>query len=648
MHAGRQQGKYNKAVIAFMAVLFVFLLLADILIARHQRKFLTEAAESQARRDLQLISSSLLDPLLAGDHSRVGRFLQQWGSEHPEVVRLVAILPAGGELASFRRSGVEGKSFHAEQRIRFQEEVLLILELDASFRAVEEVLGRLHWQLGMASFLLTAIAGFVAWLTLERLAIIPLEKEISLRLATEKELAVAQNELEARVRARTADLEEANVLLRIEVSERNAAESELARLHRRYELILNSAGEGIYGLDAEGRLTFVNRAALEMLGFSEEALVGKKLHDFHHHVRWDGSAYPEEECPICHAFAESGMQKQAGEGYFGREDGSVFSAEFLCSPIEEGGKNVGLVVVFEDITLRKQAEHDLLELTDTLEQRVAERTASLNAANRELRETLGQLEQTQAQLVHSEKMAALGDLVAGVAHEINTPVGVGVTAASHLAKETQALVELYEGGAMKRSDLARYLDSCREATKLILSNLNRAAALIRSFKQVAIDQSGEGRRTFFVKEYLEEVCLSLRPILKNTSHRLEINCAPELALNSYPGALSQIATNFITNSITHAYREGESGCLRFDISLAGGNVLFRYSDDGKGISEAEARHVFDPFFTTNREKGGSGLGLHIVYNIVTQRLFGTIECESKPGSGASFLIVFPAVIPGGS
>jgi len=628
-----------------MAVLFFFLVLANLIIAQHQRNFLVADAENLARRDLHLMSSFFLDPLLRHDYELVQRILRQWGEEHPEVVRIDAILPNGKSLVSFSRPSQGEMVFQAEREVAFRGEQLLSLRLVSSSLAVEPMLEKLHLQLGLASFLLTFIAGFAVWSTLRRVAIDPLEKEIGLRREIEKDLAEAQNRLEDRVRARTAELEEMNIKLRREAVERNAAEQELAALHRQYELILNSAGEGIYGVDPEGRITFVNRAAQRLLGFAEEELIGRQVHEFRHHVRWDGSEYGRDECPVCRIYA-AGQLKRSGESYFGRKDATVFPVEFLCSPIEEAGKVVGSVVVFEDITLRKQAEHDLLDLTDTLERRVSERTASLDAANRELRETLGQLEQTQEQLVNSEKMAALGDLVAGVAHEINTPIGVGVTAASHLARETQALVQLQQEGRLKRSDLAGYLDVSQEAAKLILSNLNRAAALIRSFKQVAIDQSGEGRRTFFVRDYLEEVCLSLRPILKNTAHRLEIYCPGDLKLNSYPGAISQVVTNFITNSITHAYGKDEAGSLRFDVSLKGGNVHFQYSDDGRGMDAYEVRHVFDPFFTTNREKGGSGLGLHIVFNIVTQKLLGSIRCESRPGEGAAFFIVFPAVIPG--
>jgi len=629
-----------------MAVLFFFMVLGDTIIGRHQQSFLFSRAEDQARRDLQLMAANFLEPLLKYDYDWINGFVLRWGEEHPEVVRLAAVDPEGRDLVVFSRPSEGAKAFLVEEKVLFQGKQLLTLRMESSAGEVEGLVRKLHWQLGLASFLLTAIAGIALWLTLRRIALAPLEREISLRLETEEKLATAHHQLEERVRERTADLEDANLLLQKEVKERHAAEEQLSRLHREYELILNSAGEGIYGLDTEGRITFVNSAGLHILGYGEAELIGSHLHDFQHHVRWDGEPYDREDCPVCVAYGE-GRKNRGGESYFSRKDGAVFPVEFVGTPIVEGDTIVGTVVVFEDITVRKQAERDLLALTETLERRVMERTARLDAANLELRETLGQLEQTQAQLVQSGKMAALGDLVAGVAHEINTPVGVGVTAASHLENKTREIVLLHGEGRMKRGDLDRYLALCQEAANLIFSNLNRAAELIRSFKQVAVDQSGEGRRTFPVKEYLAEVCLSLRPVLKKTSHRLDISCSEDLVLNSYPGALSQIVTNFITNSLTHAYDGDEVGSLLIDLSLQGGNVLFKYTDDGKGMTEEQVSHAFDPFFTTNREKGGSGLGLHIVYNLVTQKLLGTITCESKPGKGTSFVLLFPAVIPGG-
>jgi signal transduction histidine kinase len=263
------------------------------------------------------------------------------------------------------------------------------------------------------------------------------------------------------------------------------------------------------------------------------------------------------------------------------------------------------------------------------------------AANLELSQTLASLKATQSQLVESEKMAALGGLVAGVAHEINTPLGVGVTAASLLEDRTIAFLKTYRGGQMKRSDLEKYLETAEQSSAMILRNLERAAELIQSFKQVAVDQSTEEKRKFEVKKYLAEVLLSLRPKLKPTRHAVHINGSDELTLDSYPGTFAQVVTNLVMNSLLHAYESGEAGQLSFDFSQENNQVIFEYADDGQGIPEENLDKIFDPFFTTKRGQGGSGLGLHIIYNLVTQKLGGTISCESKVGQGTRFVIKIP-------
>jgi signal transduction histidine kinase len=320
----------------------------------------------------------------------------------------------------------------------------------------------------------------------------------------------------------------------------------------------------------------------------------------------------------------------------------------VSAPIIEDATVIGAVVLFEDITdelriqrEKKKAEQQLRELTATLDERVQKRTAQLNAANIDLLNTLDQLQKTQAQLVQSEKMASLGALVAGVAHEINTPVGIAYTAATHLAKETGEVLTLYQSGKMKRSDFEDYLAMCRESTTMLQSNLNRAGELIRSFKQVAIDQSGETKRTFNLREYIDEVLLSLRPILKKTRHQVAVICDEGISLRSYPGAFSQILTNFITNSITHAYDEDDAGRICLRVLQTPDTLRLEYSDDGKGIAENDRARIFEPFFTTNRKNGGNGLGLHIVYNIITQKLHGTITCRSEQGKGTTFAVSIP-------
>lgn len=290
---------------------------------------------------------------------------------------------------------------------------------------------------------------------------------------------------------------------------------------------------------------------------------------------------------------------------------------------------------------RQLAEEQVCCLNEELEARVARRTKELAVTNQELNQALEGLRQTQDQLVQSEKLAALGSLVAGVAHEINTPVGVGVTAASHLDQKTRELAKRYAAGAITRADLEDYLGVVSEATSMILHNLDRAANLIKSFKQVAVDQASEECRTFNVKTYVEEVLLSLRPKLKKTKLQVDARCDPDLTIFSYPGAFSQILTNFIINSLKHGYDEGDTGTITIDIIASGDVLTLTYSDDGKGMQPDHLARVFDPFFTTARGKGGSGLGLSIVYNIVAKTLGGRIFCTSHPGQGTTLTVTIP-------
>lgn len=299
-----------------------------------------------------------------------------------------------------------------------------------------------------------------------------------------------------------------------------------------------------------------------------------------------------------------------------------------------------------DINALKEALSALSLLNEQLESRVEDRTAALLSANQELRHTVERLSIAQRQLYESEKLASLGGMVAGIAHEINTPLGIGVTAASHLHAETRRLSRLIELSQLQTEDLERFERTARESSDLILRNLQRADRLVKSFKQVAVDQSSEDRRVVDLGLSLGEVLTTLGPTLKKTPHQVDLQCPAGLIVETAPGALYQIITNLVMNSLTHAFVDANPGRIRIGVARQEGSIVIIYSDDGVGMEEAVRTHIFEPFFTTRRGQGGSGLGMHIVYTLVTQSLNGTIVCESVPAAGTRFLIRFEAVKPG--
>lgn len=288
-----------------------------------------------------------------------------------------------------------------------------------------------------------------------------------------------------------------------------------------------------------------------------------------------------------------------------------------------------------------QREVERLQQIECGSQEVIAANQQLQAMNEELSNTLNQLQKAQMQMIQSEKMAALGNLVAGMAHEINTPVGIGVTASSHLAQITEEFFRCYEKGNLTRENLLDYITDTREAAKIVLTNLERAASLTRSLKQVSADQASEKKRVFNVKNYINEVLLSLQPKLKKTKHGVIIHCEETLEINALSGAISQIITNLIMNSLLHAYDHDDVGEMTIEFVKNENQLVLIYSDDGKGMDTITRSKIFDPFFTTARNTGGTGLGLYILYNIVSQQLGGTIECKSELGKGATFTIQFP-------
>jgi len=255
------------------------------------------------------------------------------------------------------------------------------------------------------------------------------------------------------------------------------------------------------------------------------------------------------------------------------------------------------------------------------------------------------LRDTQADLVQAEKLASLGGLVAGVAHEIATPVGIGRAGATHIVEQVREVRRLFDEGGLRRSRFERFLDGLEEASDLVAANIQRAANLIQGFKRVAVDQANEQRQVFELKGYLDDVINSLQAELNRTRNRVEVDCPEEITLDSYPGAIALIVTNFVMNALSHAFDAGRPGTVRFTARSDGDEVELRCSDDGKGMPVEAISRIYDPFFTTRRGRGGSGLGLYLVFNSVTKVLRGRIEVESEEGRGTTFVVRFPRVVP---
>ena len=263
-----------------------------------------------------------------------------------------------------------------------------------------------------------------------------------------------------------------------------------------------------------------------------------------------------------------------------------------------------------------------------------------------LREAMADLSRTQADLIQSEKMASLGQLVAGVAHEINTPVGVALTTATQMGEEAREFVREAEGNQLRRSRLIAFVGRMSEGSRLLSSNLTRAADLVQSFKQVAADQVSGEHRTFELKHWLTELVTSLGPVLRKRGLSVRIECPDGLALATFPGALGQVVTNLVVNAAVHGDDQGAAGRLDVSVHQAGpGRIALVVADDGKGMTPDVQARIFDPFFTTARQHGSTGLGLHIVYNLVVQTLKGRIAVDSGPGRGTRFTVTLPVSVP---
>ena len=415
----------------------------------------------------------------------------------------------------------------------------------------------------------------------------------------------------------TKPVETAELLVRIENQVKlRLLQNQLRESEEKFSLVFRNSPLPLALSDLpESRYVNVNREFIEQSGYSREELIG--------HTSAELDVWPDID-----------MRSRLIEDV--QKQGSVRELEVrLRTKLGE----IRDVLLFLEVIYINAQPYILTTGEDITERKETER--QLTAKTEALTRALDTLKSTQAELIRSAKMAALGNLVAGVAHEINTPVGTAIMTASTLENATQQILQDLTTDRLKRSAFEDYLEVAGECSQLILNNLQQAGQLVQSFKQVAVDQTSLQVRTFELKSYLQEVVSNLMPKIKHSPQTIVLTGEEGIMLRSFPGAIAQVLTNLIVNSLTHAYPDDATGQLSIDFERRDEDIMLRYSDDGCGIPSALQHRVFEPFFTTARDRGGSGLGLHLVYNLVTQKLQGKIDIESIPGGGTTFVISLP-------
>jgi len=376
----------------------------------------------------------------------------------------------------------------------------------------------------------------------------------------------------------------------------------------------------------DNKLIEVNDVLLGLFGFSRAAVIGKTPLEL---GVW---ADPAARSLYIDLLKTQG-HVDSYEARLQDKNGKIITCLLSTRIFDTDGEKVGIFSPI-DVSRQREIEDEVRQLNAQLEQRVEERTSSLHDA-------LRSLTSLQSELIRSEKMAALGKLVAGVAHELNTPLGNSLVASSSVQEYAKSLISELQAERPRRSILTSTLELIIRGSDIVVRNLERAATLVSSFKQVAADRSNDMRRQFDLQQTLREVILTLEPMVQK-EYLLELDLAPDIIMDSYPGSLAQVITNFVSNATIHAFDGREHGVMHLSTRALGENqVAITFSDDGAGIAEEHIARVFDPFFTTKFGQGGSGLGMNIVYNIVTNMLGGSVTLQSTLGKGTTICVTLP-------
>lgn len=427
---------------------------------------------------------------------------------------------------------------------------------------------------------------------------------------------VSQLVIRARLKAQLA-LKQASDAMKATQARLNRALTEL-------ELILNNASLGIVTViyePGQRRIVRVNRATEQMFGYEPGELVGLDVRVI--------APNEEEYARFGQVYNELLCRGQAvhRDRWVKRKDGQMFLTHLIGVAIDPDDLSNGVIWLVEDITERHTAQ------------------AQLQAANSELSQALDKLKRAHEELLRSEKLASLGALVAGIAHELNTPIGNAMMVASTVHDRVGEFHSAL-GHGIKRSELEQFMGEMSDASEILQRNMQRAGDLIFSFKQVAVDQTSSQRRLFHLVEIIAEIVVTLHPMLKKTLFRIEYEVDEHLEMDSFPGPLGQVVLNLINNSVLHGFENRPEGLVRILARrIEGDEIELKVMDNGLGIPHEHLGKIFDPFFTTRMGRGGSGLGLSIVHTIVTGILGGRLSVDSEVGHGTTFTLYLPMVAP---
>ncbi|MBC3864051.1 HAMP domain-containing protein [Undibacterium jejuense] len=622
-------------------------------VARYERELQLRIRVPMAQ-NADMLSKAMEVPLWNVDKEVSKQFVQAV-MRNREVISLVVTDEAGNVFVrsdKVRKSGIH--TLKEERPIYLETKVIGKVVLEMTTEYVNRDLLDDIFKLG-AGLVAQVIFSFVLiWFLFDRRIVRPIQalQAATAKLASGKldeplvlqrqdeigNLASGLNQMRLNLGQLISEREQQNIILQQELKERLRVEQALRDTEEKFIGIFQASPVAMSVLrkNNQYRIVDVNDAWVRQFAWSAETILSNL------EIQEDLWRNSEDYAQVLRLLERDG-ELQGFEAWLrcGTEDKTLLCQ--ISGRLIRFGDEPFLILVQEDITEKRQNEKDILNMNVTLERRVSERTHELEEANNELTVVLENLQRAQQELLRTEKMAALGSLVAGVAHELNTPIGTSVTVASTLQEQTDDILQQYSHG-LRKSALEEYLKNARMGTDLLLRNLSKASELVTSFKQVAVDRTSANRRVFALHEMVSELILTLGPMIRKTKHEVVSDIPEKMMMDSYPGAMGQVMTNLINNAFIHAFGGESRGTVTisarfFDID----RIEIIVKDNGKGIIPVNLGRIFDPFFTTRLGQGGSGLGLNIVYNLIKDVLGGDISVDSIVGKGTSFTIVLPRI-----